>query len=302
VRRIGERGQASPEWLALVLLVAAAFAALLAAGLPVPGADLARTVAARLVCAVGLADGCDGGRGALAIAYGPELAALVIEHAPGLDYEDGMRALPVDFRSCREDPCAEGPEAGHVRTSLAGEPITVFVHAIDCRDPEAAVREGFDCSGDRADRVYVQYWLYYPGSATARALLGDSGAHPDDWESFQIRVRAGEPAEARASSHHGYNGTSGDWLSDSGLVSKAGWTESTGRYFISGGSHAGRVGRPASPRPRPRRTALLAGRWTDPAALRLVPLEPLASDDYQFAVSPPWAKGVWRDPEYRGTD
>ena len=302
VRRAGERGQASPEWLGLVLLVALALVATVAAGFPVPGADLARTIAGRLACAAGLGTDCDGDRGALALAYGPELAALVTRHAPRLDYEDGMRALPVDFRSCREDACAEGPEAGPVRASLAGEPVTVFVHVIDCRDPEAAGRDGFDCSGDRAGRVYVQYWLYYPGSATARALLGEAGAHPDDWESFQVRVRPGEATQARASSHHGYNGTSGDWLSDSGLVEKAGWTESTGRYFISGGSHAGRVGRQPSGRRRPRGRPERTGRWTDPAAIHLLPLEELASDEHEFAVSAPWAKGVWRDPEYRGTD
>jgi hypothetical protein len=40
-----------------------------------------------------------------------------------------------------------------------------------------------------------------------------------------------------------------------------------------------------------------------PGALRLIPIESLASSDYYtFAVSPPWAKAVYRDPEDRGTD
>lgn len=303
MKRVGERGQASPEWIGLVLLVALVFVAAVAAGAPVPGTDLARAVAARIACAAGFDDGCRGDRGALALAYGPELAALVAEHTPSLDYEEGMRAVPVDFRSCREDRCADGAEGGPVRESLAGEPITAFVHVIDCRDAEASAREGYDCSGDRAGRVYLQYWLYYPGSATARALLGDAGAHPDDWESFQVRITPGEAAEARASSHHGYNGASGDWFSDSGLVEKAGWTESTGSYFISGGSHAGRVGRPASLRARPRGPVISSGRWTQPSALQLVPIESLAGRSrLKFAVSPPWVKRVYRDPEYRGTD
>jgi hypothetical protein len=296
-----QRGQASPEWIGLVLLVALAFIAAVAAGLPVPGTDLARAVATRIACAAGLESGCSGEGGTLALAYGPELAGLVAEHTPSLDYEEGMRALPVDFRSCREDACAEGPVSGRVHESLAGEPVTAFVHAIDCRDPEAAARDGYDCSADRAGRIYLQFWLYYPGSATARVLLGDAGAHPDDWESFQVRINPDGSVEARASSHHGYNGATGDWFSDSGLVEKAGWTDSTGRYFISGGSHAGRVGRGAAGRPSP-----WAGpaHWTGAGAIRLIPIEPIAQGGghFRFAVSPPWEKQVYRDPEHRGTD
>jgi hypothetical protein len=289
-----ERGQASPEWIGLVFLVALVLLAAGAAGVSFPGVSLATSVAARIACAAGLDGACRGGSDALVGVYGPELAGMVTEHAPTLAYEDGMRAVPVDFRSCRADECAEGPEAGPVSESLAGEPVTAFVHTIDCRDAAAAEREGYDCSADRAGRVYLQYWLYYPGSATARALLGERGAHPDDWESFQVRLGPDGSAEGRASSHHGYNGTSGDWLSDSGLVSKAGWAESRGRYEISGGSHAGRVGQGAGRRG--------LRRWTTPGALRLIPIESLASSDYTFAVSPPWAKAVYRDPEDRGTD
>jgi len=295
MRASAERGQASPEWIGLILLVSLALAAALAAGASLPGADLARSVAARLVCAVGLGDRCGGDRGALALAYGAELAELVTEHVPTLDYEEGMRALPVDFRSCREDACAEGPDGGSVHVSDAGERVTIFVHVVDCRERADAAQAGFDCSGERAGRVYLQYWLYYPGSATARALLGDAGAHPDDFESFQVRIDPGGEALARASSHHGYNGRHGDWLSDTGTVAKPGWTESSGRYLISGGSHAGRVGRTDGPETR---------RWTSPEAIRLIPIETLGDEfsRHEFAVSPPWAKRVYRDPEHRGTD
>jgi hypothetical protein len=307
VRSERERGQATPEWVALVLLAALAFATVAAAGVPVPGADLARSIAARLACAAGLGEECAAGRGDLTLAYGAELAAAVSEHAPRLEYEEGMRALPVDFRSCREDACAEGAESGPVTASRDGEPVTAFVHVIDCRDPGEARREDYECAGDRRGRIYLQYWLYYPGSATARALIGDAGAHPDDWESFQIRLGPDGTVEARASSHHGYNGDSGDWLSDSGLVEKAGWTESTGRYAISGGSHAGRIGENPPPGRRlrlPFGGRRRAHRWTEPAAIRIIPIEPLASggERWEFAVSPPWAKRVYRDPEYRGTD
>ena len=78
---------------------------------------------------------------------------------------------------------------------------------------------------------------------------------------------------------------------DQGLTESAGWTASLGLYFISGGSHAGRVGRERS-----------GVRWTPSTAIRLVPIEKLASSAASFAVSPPWAKAVYRDPEDRGTD
>jgi hypothetical protein len=295
MRLRAERGQATPEWIGLVLLVAMAITTVAAAGVRVPGADLGRAVAERVACAATLSD-CAGEAGALALAYGPELAGLIAEHAPRLEYEEGMRALPVDFRSCREDACAEGPESGAVAASHEGEPVTAFVHVVDCRDPTAAGREGYDCSGDRSGNVYLQFWLYYPGSATARGLLGDAGAHPDDWESFQVRLGPGGRAEARASSHHGYNGTAGNWLTDAGLAESVAWTATDGSYLISGGSHAGRVGRPGRRSPLER-----AVRWTEPGSLALVPLAPLAGHRVRFAVSPPWEKLVYRDPEHAGT-
>ena len=148
-----ERGQATPEWVALALLVALAFTAVMAAGVPVPGTDLATSIASRLACAAGLGDGCDGERGALTLAYGLEVAALATEHTPALEYEDGMRALPVDYRSCRQDACAEGAESGPVSESLDGEPVTAFVHVVDCRDAAAAALEGYGCAGDRAGQL-----------------------------------------------------------------------------------------------------------------------------------------------------
>jgi hypothetical protein len=52
---------------------------------------------------------------------------------------------------------------------------------------------GADCSGRRRGNLYLQYWFYYPGSATAEgstplkpairqvsAALGKPSFHPDD--------------------------------------------------------------------------------------------------------------------------
>ncbi len=131
-----------------------------------------------------------------------------------------MRALPVDYRRCREDACAEGPEEWRRRPrSNAGEPVVAFTHAVDCRPGAAAETEaaGADCSGERAGNLYLQYWFYYPGSATAEGstplkgpirkastAVGKPTYHPDDWESLQVKIEPGGRRSARASSHHGY--------------------------------------------------------------------------------------------------
>lgn len=297
-----ETGQATIEWVGLVLLVSLAGLALAAAGAPVPGLSLPSELAKRLICAAGLEVGaCLEAEPALVTTYGPELASRVRSHTPRIEYEQGMRALPVDFRRCREDPCSLGPESGPTSRSDAAEPVTLFTHVIDCRRSalSEARRQGYDCSGQRQGHIYVQLWAYYPGSQTARALLGEHGFHPDDWESYQLRLD-GPHGEARASSHHGYNHTAGfgSWLSDLGLVERSAWGREGRSYYVSGGSHAGHAWEePSLGRPD--------GRWTPPNRVRLVPVEQViaeAGDRWRFAVTPPWRKRVWRDPEHTGTD
>lgn len=287
-----ESGQSTVEWIGLVLLVAIAigsFGALL--GVAVPGAELAAAIASKLACAARLGPSCDGAVSELAEAYGDEGAALVMANAPQIRYESGMRALPVDYRNCREDACADGPP-GRVRVarSVTGEPTVVFTHVIDCR--AGSETPGANCSGDAAGNQYVQYWLYYPGSATGEGSMpgvstvirdvsdaaGIPSYHPDDWESVQLRVHPDGNADTRASSHKGYG---------------PGWQPaSESSYTVSGGSHAGTV-EPAD-----------FARITPPRRLGLIPLEPIAADDpdTEFAVTPPWYKRVWLDPEYEGTD
>jgi hypothetical protein len=93
------RGQASIEWLALVLLVAAALAT---------GAAVVHPAAALRAALGERAD-------PLAAAYGADVAAAVRRNAPGLVYERGRYEVPVDPRSCRAVACAT-------------EPATLFVH------------------------------------------------------------------------------------------------------------------------------------------------------------------------------
>jgi hypothetical protein len=305
---VRERGQATVEWVGLVALVALLLAAAVAGGVRIPGATLARAVASRILCAAALADRC-GDEPALIAAYGSEVAGLVREHMPSLFFEEGSRALPVDFRRCRDPRCGDGTARGRVLETDAGLPVTAFVHAIDCRGDAAGVA-GADCSGSRAENLYIQYWLYYADSATLRGvpIAGAKGYHEDDWESVQIRIGPDGGVDERASSHHGYNhdqglANAGSDTGSSGATTAAealgarprgGWGPETGMLVVSGGSHAGNA------KGFPRFDRLAPG-----PRIHLVPLEPVAADEanaYRFAISPPWRKAVWRDPENSGTD
>lgn len=342
---MGERdrlaGQATVEWLGLVLVVSLALASLLALSTGrIPAVGLVRAIAARLICAADLSASCSVD-GALVAAYGPEVAGRLEENAPQIDYEDGISELPVDFRSCRGGPCAEGRRAGRVWASNTGERAVAFVHAVDCRRREAleaAAERGYDCSGSRAGNLYLQYWLYYGDSATSpwSELPGRPGAHRDDWEGYQVRIGP-SGTDARATSHHGYDYGGGpvNWPSDAGLVSRSAWGQSTGRLHVSASSHAGHVYEPprlapvrgvrttaragvamaaaaiggSSTGPRVGRLAVRftarrrPGRWTPASRLVLIPIESLEPADRRaaFAIVPPWRKPVYLDPEDRGT-
>jgi hypothetical protein len=296
------------EWVGVLCVVGLLMAGLVAAGVRVPGAGLARAVASRILCAAALAERC-GDETGLVAEYGSEVGRLARAHMPSLLFERGSRAVPVDFRRCRSPACGDGAERGYVRRSDAGLPVTAFVHVVDCRDDaaERSEAEGYECSGERAGNLYIQYWTYYADSATLRGIpiAGERGYHRDDWESVQFRIRPDGSVDQRASSHNGYNHGQGvaNWGSDAGIgvledVAEAlggrppnGWGRETHILLVSGGSHAGNaVGIPHIERLTPR------------YRVHLVPLEPIASASRaRFAVAPPWRKRVWLDPEAGGT-
>lgn len=315
------------EWVGLVAVVLLVLVGLIAGGARVPGAELARAVASRMLCAVAMADRC-GDEPALIAAYGTEVGKLVRRHMPTLLFERGSRALPVDFRRCRSSICADGSARGLVHKSDAGLPLTAFVHVIDCRDAEPAdgpkaipgrrgtdtsgegQGEAPDCSDSRAGSLYLQYWTYYADSATLRGvpLAGDAGYHEDDWESVQIRIRPDAGIDERASSHHGYNHvqSAANAGADAGIASlrafaeevgvrpRNGWGAETRLLVVAGGSHAGNAN-----------GFLRIDRVAPGRRVHLVPLEAIAASGggaYRFEVSPPWRKRVWRDPEAAGTD
>src|SRR5438128_5966864 len=180
-----ERGQATVEWTAVVLVVCLALAGLLAVGPRVDGRSLGGLLAHSVVCAV---RGCAGEADGLVAAYGARDAALVRRFAPNIVYEPGTYTLPVDFRQCRSHRCSDAPDDQHLdvhRSTRGGVRATAFTHV---------VRDG--------GRTYVQYWLYYPDSNSvfpgsrqlwgiARAVtLGLAGRYPgfhyDYWEGYQV--------------------------------------------------------------------------------------------------------------------
>ncbi|MFL5901566.1 MAG: hypothetical protein ACJ75S_10270 [Solirubrobacterales bacterium] len=304
-----QRGQGTVEWVGVVCLVSLLLVGLLAAGVRVPGTALARAVASRILCAAAVADDC-GDEPVLIAEYGTEVGGLVRRHMPSLLFERGSRAVPVDFRRCRSTACGDAAEQGYVRRTDTGLPVSAFVHVVDCR-PDAVAHteaEGADCFGSRADNLYIQYWTYYADSATLRGIpiAGDEGFHNDDWEGVQIRIRPDGSVDERASSHNGYNHSQGvaNWGSDAaigplkdaaetaGLRPRNGWGPETHILLVSGGSHAGNAaGIPHIERLTPRNR------------VHLIPLEPVATTSRaDFAITPPWRKRAWRDPEAEGTN
>jgi hypothetical protein len=282
-----ELGQATVEWVGLVLACALGLGALASFGQSADGRSFGGFVAHRIVCAV--RGGCDGGAAGLVDAYGARDAALVRAHAPNLVYERGERQLPVDWRACRSRECASAPDDGglDVHRSDHGARATVFTRLLR-----------------RGGRAYLQYWLYYPDSNTTfagadraweaswllpkvRELVSGSGDwpgyHRDDWESVQVRLDPDGSAWVRASSHGHYQGCKADECRNR-------WVEETGWARVSYGSHAGHVPMPFDPRER----------TTTAEGLRLIPLETHDRRAYRRLdedVAPPWRKPAYGDPE-----
>ncbi len=289
------RGQSTVEYVGLVLLVAVLILALATlAGSRVPGTAPVRALLGALHCAVdsGSCDRVAAPVTAIEAEYGREIAALLARHAPDVFFErDDFVSLPIDFRRCRSRRCADTIRTGSVQASQAGLPPVAFTHVVDCRDSSAARERGYDCAV--AGNVYLQYWLYYPESLT-RGLGRIGGFHRDDWESLQVRIGPGGAVVARASSHHGYNGSRGGLGSigsDTGLRPRSAWEPWSGALHVAAGSHAGTTA-----------PTLGDSRAIHGGDLVLVPAEPLArTSAARFDVTPPWRKEVWRRPEAMGT-
>jgi len=316
-------GQASLEWIGVVLLVALAGAALSAAPPAIDGRSFGGFLAHHLACAT--TGSCRVAERELVRAYGEDDAATLRELAPSLVYERGERQLPVDWRDCRRPRCATAPDDPPLDSHLsdARARATAFTHVIR-----------------RGGRLYLQYWLYYPDSNSAlagsdrawerswilpriRELIAGTpdypGFHRDDWEGVVVRVDPDGSSWVRASSH-------GRWQSCKWRVCLDKWIGTTGWVRVSRGSHSGHVPLRIEPRPgargripripryipplgspsRPqRRVPLIPGRdlderTTSSEGLRLIPLETHDTRRYRPIddhVKPPWRKEAYANPE-----
>jgi hypothetical protein len=305
-----ESGQATVEWVALVLLAALVLGALAAVVPAGGGRSLAEAVAHALVCAVrgDCAREAALGDAQLAAAYGARDAALVRRYAPNIAYEPGTFTLPVDWRQCRSHRCSDAPDRRGLdvhRSARGGVPATAFTHVVH-----------------RGGATYLQYWFYYPDSTTtwggaagawsALELAGGRssypGFHPDDWEGYLVRVDPSGGALVRATSHHGFQYCKAPRCANR-------WGPWTGWTRVSRGSHAGHIpmatqrvqsGIAHGPHrwrwlDRPAREGVdVHERVTTAAGLRLVPLEAIDPRAYRplqaHGPVPPWGKAVYRDP------
>ena len=284
------------EWVGLVALVAVTISAVASFAGLVPGTALVHSVSRSLLCAASLSEDCLS-EGSLERAYGEQNARLVRANAPEMLFGPDLLGLPVDYRSCRSPACADAGGTDEVSGSSAGEPVTLFTRVLE--------RDG---------TTWIQYWAYYPESASLRSVpvLEDRGYHPHDWESVQVRIGPDGEVDQRASSHAGYNHSRSafNWGSDAGsgflrdaaeaagLRPEGGWGRASGRWLIAGGSHAGNVDGDIDEGSYPTRV---------PASqLRLIPLEqvrggPLSRVARFDPITPPWEKQVWTHPEEEGT-
>ena len=145
----GERGSASVEHAALVLLaalVAGAVVALVAIGPERQDGSLAAAIAFKQRCAVRYPDPC--WQDPLTEAYGRELAGAVRALAPlpaARIGPEGAGLVGVDYRRCRQASCAVAASA---RLTTANRRTTAFTAVHDDR------RSG--------GPVTIDYWIYRP--------------------------------------------------------------------------------------------------------------------------------------------
>jgi hypothetical protein len=163
-----ERGQATVEYVALMLFCCLSLGALLAIRAGFDGRSFGGFLARHVVCAV--SRGCDPGERELVEAYGENDAGAVRALAPNLVYERGEEQLPVDWRECRGPGCAAAPDDPSLdaHRGQSGVRATAFTHVIR-----------------RGGRLYVQYWLYYPDSNST--LAGSDRLWERSWLLPRIR-------------------------------------------------------------------------------------------------------------------
>ena len=297
-----EGGQATIEWIGLVLLVAArARGARRCSALHVDGRSFGGFLAHRIVCAV---QGRLPGRRRRARAR-----VRAARRRAGAPRRPRPR-LRAGERRCRSTTRAAARGAAPTRPTTAtstrtargaGERATVFIRLLR-----------------RGGRTYIQYWFYYPDSNTAWAgsdelwersrllpLVGQGGSRRPPLPRLPPRRLGGLPAPHRAGRATCWRApprTATTRAASSGSAATAG-SAARGWTRVSRGSHAGHI--PAASRdlraalsPRCPGTCASAphrrGPAADPAGAAWTARRYSPLDD---GVKPPWRKRVYRDPE-----
>ena len=298
----GRVGRDCCAWSALLLV------GLVAAGVRVPGTALARAIASRILCAASLADGC-GDEPALIAAYGTEVGKLVREHMPTTRLRGGLAGGAGRLPALPQHRAAATARRGAWSTGpMRDLPVTAFVHVVDCRAGEAEQPEPrADCSGPRAGNLYIQYWTYYADSATLRGvpIVGDEGYHHDDWEAVadphraRRRGRRARLLPQRLQLRAGASPTGAP--TPASTRSRTSPKRSAPAPTTAGARRPACCSSPAAATPATPTASRDVDRFTPGRRVHLIPLEPIAADATPptFAISPPWRKKVWRDPEAR---
>ena len=177
-----------------------------------------------------------------------------------------MTALPVDFRACRGGRCGNGPDSGAVWASDTGQPATAFVHVVDCRGAGARGRRGarHDCSG-RARRqplhpvLALLRGLDQPPRPARKGRLarGRLGGLPGPDRAGRNRGPGHLPSRLQLRRRRREAGSR-----TPGLVHRSAWGPSTGRLYVSGGSHAGHVHEDRQPLREPAGPRPIASPWS----------------------------------------
>lgn len=166
------RGAASVEHAALVLLVALAATGVLAVLIAKPPEDssLAAAIAFKQRCAVRHPGPC--WRDPLTDAYGREVAGAVRALAPPPEVRanaEGIGLVGVDYRRCRQAGCATPGRGGDLHLTASNRRTTAFTH----------VRRG-------AGWVAIDYWVYRPTIGRERIARRLTSAEAGDYASTPL--------------------------------------------------------------------------------------------------------------------
>ena len=252
-----QRGQATAEYVGIVLACAALLAGVSLAIGPIDGRLIVRAFAGRAHLTPD--------QRAL---RSPELRAIIDRAVPRLVLERDAYGdddeIPV-WTSCRRPRCARFPGA---------DPV-LYVHVVHA-----------------AAGPVIELWTYYPDSRTTHLPIAAlRGFHHDDWEGLIVRIDEDGTLVARASAHGGFTGTAPWWDSRSDD-----WVAYGGTVYRASGSHALGFRRDDIDVARDRWNGDLAAIDPGAFRLVAADLAARRGELFDAETTPPWQKAAWRNP------